>query len=228
MLVRGGKARVLRRFTNGDYVYTALGKKHFEKHQTQFLAHVPRAHQEERQQQRRTALPGAPQRLYGGSSSAHTFHAHGTERILKERVLHHMEQLDKTADGVPILYEDSDPVCYGEDGEWTFDAQTVVETDGEMRTTAVMDRSLGACPLLPASMYGPEGLCSESARRSPRPLHPSAAVEAARNSIRGDRERNRHVPPPRVARHRCAHARGSNDSWEARYASVRDAQRTQD
>ena len=41
VLVRGGKARVLRRFTNGDYVYTALGQKYFERHQTQFLVHVP-------------------------------------------------------------------------------------------------------------------------------------------------------------------------------------------
>ena len=40
MLVRGGKARVLRRFTNGDYVYTALGNKYFEKHDTQYLVHV--------------------------------------------------------------------------------------------------------------------------------------------------------------------------------------------
>ena len=41
VLVRGGKARVLRRFTNGDYVYTALGRKYFQRHQTQFLVHVP-------------------------------------------------------------------------------------------------------------------------------------------------------------------------------------------
>ena len=41
--------------------------------------------------------------------------------FLKERVMRHIEQLDKTADGTPILYEDSDPVIYDEDGEWTFD-----------------------------------------------------------------------------------------------------------
>ena len=40
-LVRGGKARVLRRFQNNDYVYTALGQKYSERHKTTFLVHVP-------------------------------------------------------------------------------------------------------------------------------------------------------------------------------------------
>ena len=82
--------------------------------------------------------------------------------ILKEMVLRHIENLDKPADVIPVLYDDSDPVVYGEEGELTYNVQTAVESEGEMRTTAVLDRSLGACPLLPASMYGPEGLCSEA------------------------------------------------------------------
>ena len=40
-LIRGQSAQVLRRFAQGEYVYTQLGKRYFEHHQTQFLVHVP-------------------------------------------------------------------------------------------------------------------------------------------------------------------------------------------
>ena len=79
-----------------------------------------------------------------------------------EKVLRHIAQPDKTVDWHFIVYEDIVPGIYDPDGEWTYDVRTVVETEGEMRTTAVLDRSLGACPLLPASMYSPEGLCPEA------------------------------------------------------------------
>ena len=50
-----------------------------------------------------------------------------------------------------ILYQDSDLVYYDEEGQWTLDMQTVVQNeDGRMRTTTVLDRQLGATPLLPA------------------------------------------------------------------------------
>ena len=73
-----------------------------------------------------------------------------------------MEKFGKI-DGQPVLYEDSDPAVYGEDGEWTYNLQTVVVADsGEMRTRAVLDRPLGANTLLTAPMFSPEGLCSEA------------------------------------------------------------------
>ena len=73
-----------------------------------------------------------------------------------------MDKLVKIG-GKPVLYEDSDPVVNDEDGEWTFDAQTAVETaSGELRTQTVLERPLGANPLLSASMFSPEGLCSEA------------------------------------------------------------------
>ena len=52
---------------------------------------------------------------------------------------------------------------YTDDDEWAAGAQTVVQTEsGEMRTQAVLDRPLGANPLLTASIFCPEGLCSEA------------------------------------------------------------------
>ena len=40
-LVRAGKARVLRRLHNGDYTYTALGKRYFKELTTSYLVNVP-------------------------------------------------------------------------------------------------------------------------------------------------------------------------------------------
>ena len=50
------------------------------------------------------------------------------EHALKERVLAYMRNnLEYDEQGI-ILYQDSDPVYYGEEGRWAFQAQTVVET----------------------------------------------------------------------------------------------------
>ena len=40
-LVRAGNARVLRRLHNGNYTYTALGKRYFDKRSTSYLVTVP-------------------------------------------------------------------------------------------------------------------------------------------------------------------------------------------
>ena len=40
-LVSNGKARVLRRYSNGDYTYTALGRRYFREHTTSYLVNVP-------------------------------------------------------------------------------------------------------------------------------------------------------------------------------------------
>ena len=69
------------------------------------------------------------------------------ENALKERVLAYMRQnLEYDEQGI-ILYQDSDPVYYGEDDQWNLDTQTVVQNeDGRVRTTTVLDRELGAPP----------------------------------------------------------------------------------
>ena len=65
--------------------------------------------------------------------------------------------------GKIVLYHDSDPVLYDEDGQWTFDMQTKIQQpDGNMRTETALDRPLGATPLLTASILLPEGLCKEA------------------------------------------------------------------
>ena len=81
---------------------------------------------------------------------------------LKDKVLAFMEtNLDKL-NGKIVLYHDSDPVLYDEDGQWTFDEQTTVQTDGKMKTETTLDRPLGATPLLPANILLPQGLCKEA------------------------------------------------------------------
>ena len=73
-----------------------------------------------------------------------------------------MQQNLDTLDGKIILYHDSDPVLYDEEGTWTFDEQNTIEqTDGTMRTETTLDRPLGATPLLSASILLPEALCKE-------------------------------------------------------------------
>ena len=139
-----------------------MGQKYFERHQTQFLVHVPARIKKRDSNSEGLRFP-VPHNAFMGELNVPTNVTLAEQkRILKDRVMRQIQQLDKTADGTPILYEDSDPVIYDDDGEWTFDVQTVVETNGEMQTAAVLDRSLGACPLLPASMYSPEGLCPEA------------------------------------------------------------------
>ena len=85
------------------------------------------------------------------------------EKLLKERVLEHIQtNLDYDEQGI-IMYQDSDPVYYDEEGQWTLDMQTVVQNeDGRVQTTTVLDRELGATPLLPADMFMPEYLCEEA------------------------------------------------------------------
>jgi len=71
--------------------------------------------------------------------------------------------LEADSAGSIVLYMDSDPVYYDPDGEWRLDVQTTVEAaDGTLRTRAVLDRPLGATPLLPADMLMPEGLCKQA------------------------------------------------------------------
>ena len=78
------------------------------------------------------------------------------EKLLKERVLEHIQtNLDYDEQGI-IMYQDSDPVYYDEEGQWTLDMQTVVQNeDGRVQTTTVLDRGLGETPLLPADMFMP-------------------------------------------------------------------------
>ena len=40
-MVRAGNARVLRRLRNGDYTYTALGRRYVREHTTSYMVNVP-------------------------------------------------------------------------------------------------------------------------------------------------------------------------------------------
>ena len=48
-LVRNGKAKVLRRFQRGEYVYTELGRKYFMNHQSQISGSRSGHHKEARE-----------------------------------------------------------------------------------------------------------------------------------------------------------------------------------
>ena len=81
---------------------------------------------------------------------------------LKTTVLTYMETNMARLEGQIVLYHDSDPVMYDEDGQWTFDEQRAVQqTNGELQTETTLDRPLGATPLLSAQIMLPEGLCKE-------------------------------------------------------------------
>ena len=82
---------------------------------------------------------------------------------LKSKVLAFMESNLDRINGRIVLYHDSDPVLYDENGQWTFDEQkTVQQSNGEMQTETTLDRPLGATPLLAANILLPEGLCKEA------------------------------------------------------------------
>ena len=86
---------------------------------------------------------------------------------IQERVLEYMRNnLEHDEHGI-ILYQDSDPVYDNENGQWTLDIQTVAQNeDGQVRTTTVLDRELGATPLMPADMFMPGCLCKEALQDS--------------------------------------------------------------
>ena len=84
------------------------------------------------------------------------------KQALKARVLDFIKTLP-TLNGIPILYQDSDPVLYNERGDLTFDEKEMVqETNGKMRTETTLDRPLGATPMLSDNITLPQGLCKEA------------------------------------------------------------------
>ena len=157
-LVRAGKARMLRRLKNGDYTYTPIGKRYFRKNTTSYLVTVPglikkpggRSRGGERSVPHTAFMPGEPLKVNATMTRLQQ------ESALKERVLEYMQtNLDRDERGI-ILIQDSDPIYYDEEGQWTLDMQTVVQNeDGQVRTATVLDRELGASPLLPADMFMP-------------------------------------------------------------------------
>ena len=168
-LLTAGKARVLRRLKNGQYNYTALGKRYFREHKTSYLVNVPGVSKKQGARSR-GGQRTVPHTAFMGEEPltvSATMTRAQQENALKERVLAYMRQnLEYDEQGI-ILYQDSDPVYYDEDGPWTLDAQTVVENaDGRVQTTTVLDRELGATPLLPADMFMPHHLCAEALKDS--------------------------------------------------------------
>ena len=163
-LITNGKSRVLRRLAGDKYIYTRLGKLYFDAKKTTYLVHVPafikRAFS--KSQGRKFMVPhNAFMKQELELSAALSESDRRTQ--LKTTVLTYMETNLERLEGKIVLYHDSDPVLYDEDGQWTFDEQrTVQQTDGKMQTKTTLDRPLGATPLLTAQIMLPDGLCKES------------------------------------------------------------------
>ena len=162
-LVRNGKAKVLRRFQRGEYVYTELGRKYFNNHQSQYLVHVPGVIKKRGSQSRGRELM-VPNNAFMGDLSAPSLMTNSEQQqFLRRRVEDAMQELDRTAQGEIVLYVDSDPIILDDSRQWTYDVQTTVETSsGEVRTKTVLDRPLGAIPLLSATTFMPECYIEEA------------------------------------------------------------------
>ena len=162
-LVSNGKAKVLRRLQHGEYTYTTLGKRYFKEHTTSYLVNVPGRIKKpcSRSEGGERTVPHTAFMTDEALTVSATMPRQQQEAALKARVLEDIENnFDRGERGTPVLYNDSDPVLYDADGQWTLDSQTVTQNEaGQVRTTKVLDRELGATPLLPADMFLPEGLC---------------------------------------------------------------------
>ena len=166
-LVRAGKSRVLRRFRGGGYDYTPLGKRYFRdsNNTTSYLVNVPGLIKKNNSKSKggQRTVPHTAFMTQQPLTIIATMTRQQQEKFLKARVLEHIQtNLDYDGQGI-ILYQDSSPVYYDEEGQWTLDIQTVVQNeDGRVQTTTVLDRELGATPLLPADMFMPHCLCEEA------------------------------------------------------------------
>ena len=222
-LIRGQTAKVLRRFAQGEYVYTALGRREFENHQTQFLVHVPGIIKKPGAASRGRELM-VPNNAFMSEITAPSLITTSFQKaFLKKKVEDAMKDLDKTSDGATILYQDSDPVVYDDSRPWTYDAQTIVEdSSGEVRTKTVLDRPLGAVPMLSSTAYCPEGFLDEAYKDADGNCVALQLSKAGRHRER-DRSHLEQAPSQHgrtLARGRgqCAH-RG-RDGTQARHACL--------
>ena len=163
-LVTNGKARVLRRLVGNEYTYTRLGRQFFNAKKTSYLVHVPAVIKKSFSNSRGREFM-VPHNAFMYEQLVLSANLNEAERKeqLKSKVLAFMESNLDRINGRIVLYHDSDPVLYDENGQWTFDEQkTVQQSNGEMQTETTLDRPLGATPLLAANILLPEGLCKEA------------------------------------------------------------------
>ena len=115
-LITNGKARVLRRLSGDDYIYTRLGKQYFNAKNTHFLIHVPAVIKKAHSTSvgRKFMVPHNAFMEPELSVSSRLSEAQ-QRSALKTKVLAAMESLDRIGDQI-VLYNDSDPVIYDPDG----------------------------------------------------------------------------------------------------------------
>ena len=161
-LLLRGKARLLRRLaSSNEYVYTRLGKTYYSQKEVSYLVHVPAVIKKAHSNSKGRTFQ-VPHNAFMDSDLKISVNLNDQKQALKARVLDFIKTLP-TLNGIPILYQDSDPVLYDERGDWTFDEQTTVqEANGKMRTETTLDRPLGATPMLFDDITLPQGLCKEA------------------------------------------------------------------
>ena len=158
-LLLRGKARLLRRLASGnEYTYTRLGKTYYSQKEVSYLVHVPavikKAHSTSKGREFQVPHNAFMEQDVKISANLNN---EDRKQALKAKVLDFIRTLP-TLQGVPILFQDSDPVLFNRDGDWTFDEQTTVqEASGEMRTQTTLDRPLGATPMLFDNIMLPHG-----------------------------------------------------------------------
>ena len=112
-LITNGKARVLRRLSGDDYIYTRLGKQYFTAKNTHYLVHVPaiikKAHSTSAG--RKFMVPHNAF-MEPELSASSRFSEAQRKSALKTKVMAAMDNLDKIGDHI-VLYNDSDPVPMG-------------------------------------------------------------------------------------------------------------------
>jgi hypothetical protein len=153
-LVRAGKSRVLRRFRGGGYDYTPLGKRYFRdgNNTTSYLVNVPGLIKKNNSKSKggQRTVPHTAFMTQQPLVISATMTRQQQEKCLKARVLEHIQtNLDDDEQGI-ILYQDSSPIYYDEEGQWTLDIQTVVQNeDGRVQTTTGWTGSWARLPCSP-------------------------------------------------------------------------------
>ena len=123
-LVTNGKARVLRRLVGNEYTYTRLGRQFFNAKKTSYLVHVPAVIKKSFSNSRGREFM-VPHNAFMYEQLVLSANLNEAERKeqLKSKVLAFMESNLDRINGRIVLYHDSDPVLYDENGQWTFDEQ---------------------------------------------------------------------------------------------------------
>ncbi len=157
--MHNGKRMVARRFNDGRWAFTKVGKDFYELNRQTFILDVPgiRVVQGKNGETLRsnvhvpstafgTALT-VPSVLEGAAKNAYL-------RQAQEKIIAGLEQ--DPVEGA-VLVRDSHVIFYNPAGEWRFNEQ-VVSLDGAPRVETILERRLFGAPMLSSSVFAPWGL----------------------------------------------------------------------